>query len=141
MKKILFACALANVAAGICLWRMPGALPILRAADGAWVYPQSSGSDDVHLLAAVLMGFVFAAFMQLFPRPVAAAAYTLNLAVLLAACALVLLAACALVSLDGSLWAAARSGYPLPLLAVCLAHLPVLFWLRPLFRQPAHQSD
>lgn len=79
------------------------------------------------------MGFAFAAFMQLFPRPVAAAAYALNLAVLLAACALV--------SLDGSLWAAARSGYPLPLLAVCLAHLPVLFWLRPLFRQPAHQSD
>lgn len=95
MKKILFFCALANVAAGICLWRMPGALPILRTADGAWVYPQSSGSDDVHLLAAALMGFAFAAFMQLFPRPVAAAAYTLNLAVLLAACALVSLeAAC-----------------------------------------------
>lgn len=100
MKKILFFCALANVAAGVFLRQMPGALPILRAADGAWVYPQSSGSDDVHLLAA-----------------------------------------CALASLDGSLWAAARSGYPLPLLAVCLAHLPVLFWLRPLFRQPAHQSD
>ena len=125
MKKILFFCALANVAAGVFLRQMPGALPILRAADGAWVYPQSSGSDDVHLLAAALMGFAFAAFMQLFPRPVAAAAYALNLAV----------------SLDGSLWAAARSGYPLPLLAVCLAHLPVLFWLRPLFRQPAHQSD
>lgn len=99
----------------------------------AWVYQQSSGSDDVHLLAAALMGFAFAAFMQLFPRPVAAAAYALNLAVLLVACALV--------SLDGSLWAAACSGYPLPLLAVCLAHLPVLFWLRPLCRQPAHQSD
>ena len=119
--------------AGVFLRQMPGALPILRAADGAWVYPQSSGSDDVHLLAAALMGFAFAAVMQLFPRPVAAAAYALNLAVLLAACALV--------SLDGSLWAAARSGYPLPLLAVCLAHLPVLFWLRPLCRQPAHQSD
>ena len=133
MKKILFFCALANVAAGVFLRQMPGALPILRAADGAWVYPQSSGSDDVHLLAAALMGFAFAAFMQLSPRPVAAAAYALNLAALLAACALV--------SLDGSLWAAARSGYPLPLLVVCLAHLPVLFWLRPLFRQPAHQSD
>lgn len=133
MKKILFFCALANVAAGVFLRQMPSALPILRAADGSWIYPQSSGSDDVHLLAAVLMGFAFAAFMQLFPRSVAAAGYVLNLAVLLAACALV--------SLDGSLWAAARSGYPLPLLAVCLAHLPVLFWLRPLFRQPAHQSD
>jgi hypothetical protein len=121
------------VAAGVFLRQMPGALPILRAADGSWVYPQSSDSDDVHLLAAALMGFVFAAFMQLFPRPVAAAAYALNLAVLLVACALV--------SLDGSLWAAARSGYPLPLLAVRLAHLPVLFWLRPLCRQPAHQSD
>ncbi len=73
--------------AGVYLWRMPGALPILRAADGSWIYPQSSGSDDVHLLAA------------------------------------------------------AHLGYPLPLLAVCLAHLPVLFWLRPLCRQPAHQSD
>ena len=100
MKKILFFCALANVMAGVFLRQMPGALPILRAADGSWIYPQSSGSDDVHLLAA-----------------------------------------CALVSLDGSLWAAARSGYPLPLLVVCLAYLPVLFWLRPLFRQPAHQSD
>ena len=96
MKKILFACALANV-------------------------------------AAALMGFAFAAFMQLFPRLVAAAAYALNL--------VVLLAACALVSLDGSLWAAAHLGDPLPLLAVCLAHRPVLFWLRPLCRQPAHQSD
>ena len=119
--------------AGVFLRQMPGALPILRVADGSWVYPQSSGSDDVHLLAAALMGFAFAAFMQLFPRPVAAAAYALNLAVLLASCALV--------SLDGSLWAAACSGYPLPLLVVCLVHLPVLFWLRPLFRQPAHQSD
>ena len=100
MKKILFFCALANVMAGVFLRQMPGALPILRAADGSWIYPQSSGSDDVHLLAA-----------------------------------------CALVSLDGSLWAAAHLGYPLPLLAVCLAHLPVLFWLRPLCRQPAHQSD
>ena len=133
MKKILFFCALANVVAGVFLQQMPGALPILRAADGSWIYPQSSGSGDVHLLAAALMGFTFAAFMQLFPRSVAAAAYALNLAVLLAVCALV--------SLDGSLWAAARSGYPLPLLGVCLAHLPVLFWLRPLFRQPAHQSD
>ena len=133
MKKILFFCALANVAVGVCLRQMPGALPILRAADGAWVYPQSSGSDDVHLLASALMGFAFAVFMQLFPRPVAAAAYVLNLAVLLAACALV--------SLDGSLWAAASSGYPLPLLAVFLAHLPVLFWLWQFCRQPAHQSD
>ena len=58
MKKILFFCALANVATGIFLRRMPGALPILRAADGSWVYPQSSGSDDVHLLAAALMGFI-----------------------------------------------------------------------------------
>lgn len=119
--------------AGVYLWRMSGALPILRAADGSWIYPQSSGSGDVHLLATALMGFAFAAFMQLFPRPVAVAAYALNLAVLLVACALV--------SLDGSLWAAAHLGYPLPLLAVCLAHLPVLFWLRPLCRQPAHQSD
>ena len=133
MKKILFFCALANVAVGVCLQQMPDALPILRAADGAWIYPQSSGSGDVHLLAAALMGFAFAAFMQLFPRPVAAAAYVLNLAVLLAVCALV--------SLDGSLWAAASSGYPLPLLAVFLAHLPVLFWLWQFCKQPAHQPD
>ena len=132
IKKSFFFCALANVAVGVCLRQMPGALPILRAADGAWVYPQSSGSDDVHLLASALMGFAFAVFMQLFPRPVAAAAYVVNLAVLLAACALV--------SLDGSLWAAS-SGYPLPLLAVFLAHLPVLFWLWQFCRQPAHQSD
>ena len=56
MKKILFFCALANVAAGVFLRQMPGALPILRAADGSWVYPQSSGSDDVHLLAAAEFG-------------------------------------------------------------------------------------
>ena len=87
MKKILFFCALANVAVGVCLQQMPDALPILRAADGAWIYPQSSGSGDVHLLAA------------------------------------------------------ARSGYPLPLLAVFLAHLPVLFWLWQFCRQPAHHPD
>ena len=73
--------------AGVFLRQMPGALPILRAADGAWVYPQSSGSDDVHLLAAALMGFAFAAFMQLFPRPVAASArFVLAAAVVQAAC-------------------------------------------------------
>ena len=121
MKKILLFFALFNVAAGWYFLRQPASLPLMRAADGSRIYPQSAGSGDLHLLAFAFLGFSFAALMQLFPRNIAAAAYAANLAVLWAACALV--------SLDNDLWAAAESGYPLPLLAVVAASLPALLAL------------
>ena len=121
MKKILLFFALFNVAAGWYFLRQPASLPLMRAADGSWIYPQSAGSGDLHLLSFAFLGFSFAALMQLSPRNIAAAAYAANLAVLWAACALV--------SLDNGLWAAAESGYPQPLLAVVAANLPALLAL------------
>ena len=121
MKKILLFFALFNVAAGWYFLRQPASLPLMRAADGSRIYPQSAGSGDLHLLAFAFLGFSFAALMQLSPRNIAAAAYAANLAILWAACALV--------SLDNGLWAAAESGYPQPLLAVIAASLPVLLAL------------
>lgn len=121
MKKILLFFALFNVAAGWYFLRQPASLPLMRAADGSQIYPQSAGSGDLHLLAFAFLGFSFAALMQLSPRNIAAAAYAINL--------VVLWAACALVSLDIGLWAAAESGYPQPLLAVVAASLPVLLAL------------
>ena len=120
MKKILLFFALFNVAAGWYFLQQPASLPLMRAADGSRIYPQSAGSGDLHLLAFAFLGFSFAALMQLFPRNIAAA-YAANLAVLWAACASV--------SLDNDLWAAAESGYPLPLLAVVAASLPALLAL------------
>ena len=120
MKKILLFFALLNVAAGWYFLRQPASLPLMRAADGSRIYPQSAGSGDLHLLAFAFLGFSFAALMQLFPRNIAAA-YAANLAVLWAACALV--------SLDTGLWTAAESGYPQPLLAVVAASLPALLAL------------
>ena len=132
MKKILLFFALFNVAAGWYFLRQPASLPLMRAADGSWIYPQSAGSGDLHLLAFAFLGFSFAALMQLSPRNIAAAAYAINLAVLWAACALV--------SLDIGLWAAAESGYPQPLLAVVAASLPVLLaLLAVLKRTPARR--
>ena len=121
MKKILLFFALFNVAAGWYFLRQPASLPLMRAADGSWIHPQSAGSGDLHLLAFAFLGFSFAALMQLSPRNIAAAAYAANLAVLWAACALV--------SLDTGLWTAAESGYPQPLLAVITASLPALLAL------------
>lgn len=121
MKKILLFFALFNVAAGWYFLRQPASLPLMRAADGSRIYPQSAGSGDLHLLAFAFLGFSFAALMQLSPRNIAAAAYAANLAILWAACALV--------SLDNGLWAAAESGYPQPLLAVVAASLPALLAL------------
>ena len=120
MKKILLFFALFNVAAGWYFLQQPASLPLMRAADGSRIYPQSAGSGDLHLLAFAFLGFSFAALMQLFPRNIAAA-YAANLAVLWAACALV--------SLDTGLWTAAESGYPQPLLAVVAASLPALLAL------------
>lgn len=120
MKKILLFFALFNVAAGWYFLQQPASLPLMRAADGSRIYPQSAGSGDLHLLAFAFLGFSFAALMQLFPRNIAAA-YAVNLAVLWAACALV--------SLDTGLWTAAESGYPQPLLAVITASLPALLAL------------
>lgn len=130
MKKILIVFALINVAAGYCLHQQPPALPLGQAADGTWIYPQSSGSDDGHLLAVALQAFVFTLFMSLFSRRLTMAAYALNL--------LVLWLVCALIALDSSLWAAAQAGYAWPLLAVAAAHLPLL---RPLFRQPERRQQ
>ncbi|WP_107918334.1 hypothetical protein [Neisseria elongata] len=121
MKKILLFFALFNVAAGWYFLRQPASLPLMRAADGSRIYPQSAGSGDLHLLAFAFLGFSFAALMQLSPRNIAAAAYAANLAILWAACALV--------SLDNGLWAAAESSYPQPLLAVVAASLPALLAL------------
>ena len=121
MKKILLFFALFNVAAGWYFLRQPASLPLMRAADGSRIYPQSAGSGDLHLLAFAFLGFSFAALMQLSPRNIAAAAYAFNLTVLWAACALV--------SLDIGLWTAAESGYPQPLLAVITASLPALLAL------------
>ena len=121
MKKILLFFALFNVAAGWYFLRQPASLPLMRAADGSRIYPQSAGSGDLHLLAFAFLGFSFAALMQLSPRNIAAAAYAANLAILWAACALV--------SLDNGLWAAAESGYPQPLLAGVAASLPALLAL------------
>ena len=120
MKKILLFFALFNVAAGWYFLQQPASLPLMRAADGSRIYPQSAGSGDLHLLAVAFLGFSFAALMQLFPRNIAAA-YAVNLAVLWADCALV--------SLDTGLWTAAESGYPQPLLAVVAASLPALLAL------------
>ena len=120
MKKILLFFALFNVAAGWYFLQQPASLPLMRAADGSRIYPQSAGSGDLHLLAFAFLGFSFAALMQLFPRNIAAA-YAANLAVLWAACALV--------SLDTGLWTAAESGYPQPLPAVVAASLPALLAL------------
>ena len=121
MKKILLFFALFNVAAGWYFLRQPASLPLMRAADGSRIYPQSAGSGDLHLLAFAFLGFSFAALMQLSRRNIAAAAYAANLAILWAACALV--------SLDNGLWAAAESSYPQPLLAVVAASLPALLAL------------
>ena len=121
MKKILLFFALFSVAAGWYFLQQPASLPLMRAADGSRIYPQSAGSGDLHLLAVAFLGFSFAALMQLSPRNIAAAAYAANLAVLWAACALV--------SLDTGLWTAAESGYPQPLLAVITASLPALLAL------------
>lgn len=121
MKKILLFFALFNVAAGWYFLQQPASLPLMRAADGSRIYPQSAGSGDLHLLAFAFLGFSFAALMQLFTRNIAAAAYAFNLTVLWAACALV--------SLDTGLWTAAESGYPQPLLAVVAASLPALLAL------------
>ena len=132
MKKILLFFALFNVAAGWYFLQQPASLPLMRAADGSWIYPQSAGSGDLHLPAFAFLGFSFAALMQLFPRNIAAAAYAVNLAVLWAACALV--------SLDTGLWTAAESGYPQPLLAVIAASLPVLLALFAILkRKPAQR--
>ena len=120
MKKILLFFALLNVAAGWYFLQQPASLPLMRAADGSRIYPQSAGSGDLHLLAFAFLGFSFAALMQLSPRNIAAA-YAFNLTVLWAACAFV--------SLDIGLWTAAESGYPQPLLAVVAASLPALLAL------------
>ena len=131
MKKILLFFALFNVAAGWYFLRQPASLPLMRAADGSRIYPQSAGSGDLHLLSFAFLGFSFAALMQLSPRNIAAAAYAVNLAVLWAACALV--------SLDNGLWAAAESGYPQPLLAVVAASLPALLALFAVLKRPARR--
>ena len=88
---------------GYYLHQQPPALPMFQAGDSSWVYPQSSGSDDVHLLAVALLGFVFAGVMAIFSRKLAMAAYGLNV--------LPVWLAWALVELDGSLWAAAKLGF------------------------------
>ncbi|WP_283120350.1 hypothetical protein [Neisseria elongata] len=131
MKKILLFFALFNVAAGWYFLRQPASLPLMRAADGSRIYPQSAGSGDLHLLAFAFLGFSFAALMQLSPRNIAAAAYAANLAILWAACALV--------SLDNGLWAAAESGYPQPLLAVVVASLPALLALFAILKRTSAQ--
>ena len=129
MKKILLFFALFNVAAGWYFLRQPASLPLMRAADGSRIYPQSAGSGDLHLLAFAFLGFSFAALMQLFPRNIAAAAYAVNLALLWVVCALVSLDTGLWAAAESGLWAAAESGYPQPLLAVIAASLPVLLAL------------
>lgn len=68
MKKIILLFSVINALLGYYLQQQPPALPMFQAGDGSWVYPQSSGSDDVHLLAVALLGFVFAGLMAIFSR-------------------------------------------------------------------------
>lgn len=126
MKKIILLFALVNVIFGWILQQYPAALPFDRTADGSLLYPVSSGSEDVHLLAFALQGFVFTLFMSLFPRAWQMAAYVLNL--------LLLWLVCGLIALDSSLWAATQAGFVLPLLAVIWAHLPVLVLIKKVFQ-------
>lgn len=101
------------------LAQMPTALPVGRGNDGAWLYPVSSGGDDLTLLAWALQAFVFSILMVMWSRQLAVAAYIVNM-LFLWACWLML-------ELDSSLWAAAQLGFVAPLLAVVVAHIPVLY--------------
>ncbi|XXQ68448.1 hypothetical protein ACKLNO_00820 [Neisseriaceae bacterium B1] len=133
MRKIILLFALINALLGYYLHQQPPALPLFQAADGNWVYPQSSGSDDVHLLAIALQGFVFATFVTIFSRKMAVMAYGLNV--------LFLWLMWFFVELDGSLWAAARLGFFMPLLAVVWVSVSVVgigfVWLRETWFQAA----
>lgn len=126
MKKIILLFAFVNVIFGWILQQYPAALPFDRATDGSLLYPISSGSEDAHLLAFALQGFVFTLFMSLFPRAWQMAAYVLNL--------LLLWLVCGLIALDSSLWAAAQVGFALPLLAVAWANLPLLLIVKKMFQ-------
>ncbi|WP_373740820.1 hypothetical protein [Neisseria sp.] len=61
MKTIVFLCAAICTVLGFYLTSLPPALPLHTGADGQPVYPVSSGSDDLHLLAFALQAFLLAA--------------------------------------------------------------------------------
>lgn len=128
MRQIIILFSIINLVFAWYLVQMPATLPIGRGNDGAWLYPISSGSNDLTLLARALQAFAFSLFMAMWSRQLAVAAYVVNM-LFLWACWLML-------ALDSSLWAAAQLGFVAPLLAVGVAHISVLYCVIKIFRQP-----
>lgn len=127
MRQIIILFSIINMVFGWHLAQMPTALPIGRGDDGAWLYPVSSGSDDLTLLVWALQAFVFSILMAMWSRQLAVAAYVVNM--------LFLWACYYLIELDNSLWASSQLGFGEPLWAFAVAHIPLLLFLIQIFRR------